>query len=69
MEQADTDEMSAGGKASFIALAGTITFVIGLILSAIIGPVGLFIMALGGFFLLASPLICFLIWWDSRSDE
>ena len=69
MEQTDTDEMSAGGKASFIALAGTITFVIGLILSAIIGPVGLFIMALGGFFLLASPLIWFLIWWDSRSDE
>lgn len=69
MEQTGTDEMGAGGKASFVALAGTITFVIGLILTAILGTFGLFLMALGGFALLASPVLWLLLSWDDRSDD
>ena len=69
MEQTDTDEMGAGGKASLIALAGTITFVIGVLLAAILGPIGLFFLVLGGVTVLASPVIWLLILWDNRSDD
>lgn len=69
MERTDTDEMGAGGKASLLALAGAIVFVLGVILAAVLGPVGLFFVVLGGFTVLASPVIWLLTMWDDRSDE
>jgi hypothetical protein len=65
MGQPETNEMGSGGKASFIALAGTLMFVVGIVL----GPIGFFFMALGAFFVLASPVIWLLMVWDNRSDE
>ena len=57
--------MGAGGRASFTALAGTLMFVVGIFL----GPIGFFFMALGAFFVLASPVVWVLMVWDDRSDE
>jgi hypothetical protein len=65
MNQPETSGMGAGGKASFVALAGTLMFVVGVFL----GPVGFFFVALGAFFVLASPVVWLLIVWDNRSDE
>jgi hypothetical protein len=65
MAQPEADGMGAGGKASFMALAGTLMFVVGIFL----GPIGFFFMALGAFFVLASPVVWLLMVWDDRSDE
>ena len=65
MAQSEPAEMGAGGKASFMALAGTLMFVVGVFL----GPVGFFFMALGAFFVLASPVVWLLMVRDNRSDE
>jgi hypothetical protein len=48
-----------------MALAGTLMFVVGIFL----GPIGFFFMALGAFFVLASPVVWLLMVWDDRSDE
>lgn len=69
MEHPGTDEMGAGGKASFVAMAGAITLVVGVILTAPLGPIGLFFIALGGFTVLASPGIWLLLLWDDRSED
>lgn len=69
MDQADTDKTGAGGKASILAMAGSIVLVIGVILTAVLGPIGFFFVALGGFAILASPVVWLLILWDNRSDE
>lgn len=69
MEQTDADGVGAGGKASLVALAGTIAFVVGVILTALLGPIGLFFMALGGTTVLASPVVWLLTRWNGRSDE
>lgn len=68
VEQTDADEMGAGGKASFTALAGTVTFVVGVVLTAFLGPVGFFFVALGGFTVLVSPVLWLLMVWDDRSS-
>ena len=44
-------------RATFVALAGTITAVMGVLLWAVAPPIGLFFVALGGAVLLASPVI------------
>lgn len=69
MAETAGDQLAAGGKASFIALAGTITFLVGLLLTAVLGPVGLFFLVLGGCVVVASPVIWAFIRWDNRSTE
>lgn len=68
-EKTSSDEMGAGGKASFLALGGAIMMVFGVVLTPALGGIGFFFVALGGFFVLASPIIYILLWWEKRSDE
>lgn len=69
MDVTDTDEVGAGGKASLTAMAGAIMFVIGLVFSGVIGSIGFFFMVLGGFIVLASPVIWLVIVWENRSGD
>ena len=69
MEQADTNEIGAGGKMSFVVMAGAITFAFGVILTVLLGPIGLFFVVIGGLVVLASPVLWVLVWWENRSDD
>jgi|GEM_PF-6897496 len=69
MDEGDSNELGVGGTASLAALAGTIVFLLGLVVSALFGPVGLFFMVLGAATVLASPLVWIVMRWDRRSEE
>lgn len=69
MGERESNELGVAGTASFAALGGTIVFLLGLVVSALFGPVGLFFMVLGGATVLASPLIWVVMRWDGRSAE
>lgn len=68
MGATDEANLGAGGKASFLALTGVVVFVIGVILGPLLGAFAFFFVALGGFAVIASPIIWVLLKWDAHSD-
>jgi len=60
-------DLNPGSKASFLALAGVGLFVVGVILAPLLGAFAFFFVALGGFAVVASPIIWVLLKWDARS--
>ena len=60
-------DLGPGGKASFLALAGVGLFVVGVILGPLLGAFAFFFVALGGFAVIASPIVWVLLKWDTRA--
>lgn len=69
MSDFDPEDMGAGMFALIGLLAGFIFLFFGFLTSLVFLPAGVLVMALGGLFLLVTPVVGALVWFDQRGED